>query len=355
MRSKSHRWNLIITITIFMAACLISLIFQKLHVGEHITTLFVFAVFLISMITDGYVYGVSSAIASMLAINYAFTYPYFEMNFIIPSNLISAVIMVIIAVLTGTLTIRIKRHEAMKGEAEKERIRANLLRAVSHDLRTPLTTIYGASSTLLENQDNLTQEKKESILRSIREDSEWLMRMVENLLSITRIDSGQIRLIKTPTVLDELIDSVMSKFVKRYPGQKVALETPTEIVVISMDAILMEQVLFNLMENAVLHAQGMTQLGLRVTVEGNQVLFEVTDDGCGLSRERLEDPFTAYRDEQQLVIDGKKRNAGIGLSVCATIVRTHGGEIYAENRPSGGARFWFFLERERMSEEESHD
>ena len=149
MRSKSHRWNLIITITIFMAACLISLIFQKLHVGEHITTLFVFAVFLISMITDGYVYGVSSAIASMLAINYAFTYPYFEMNFIIPSNLISAVIMVIIAVLTGTLTIRIKRHEAMKGEAEKERIRANLLRAVSHDLRTPLTTIYGASSTLL--------------------------------------------------------------------------------------------------------------------------------------------------------------------------------------------------------------
>ena len=181
------------------------------------------------------------------------------------------------------------------------------------------------------------------------------MRMVENLLSITRIDSGQIRLIKTPTVLDELIDSVMSKFVKRYPGQKVALETPTEIVVISMDAILMEQVLFNLMENAVLHAEGMTQLGLRVTVEGNQVLFEVTDDGCGLSRERLEDPFTAYRDEQQLVIDGKKRNAGIGLSVCATIVRTHGGEIYAENQPSGGARFWFFLERERMSEEESHD
>ena len=355
MKPRSHRWNLIITIAIFIAAFLFSLLFQELRVGEHITTLFVFAVFLISLITDGYVYGVSAAVASMIAINYAFTAPYFELDFIIPSNLISAVLMVIIAVLTGTLTIRIKRHEMMKAETEKERMRANLLRAVSHDLRTPLTTIYGASSTLLENQENLTLGQKESILRSIQEDSEWLMRMVENLLSITRIDSGQIRLIKTPTVLDELIDSVMSKFVKRYPGQKVALETPTEIVVISMDAILMEQVLFNLMENAVLHAQGMKQLGLRVTVEGNQALFEVTDDGCGLSRERLEDPFTAYRDDHQPVIDGKKRNAGIGLSVCATIVRTHGGEIYAENRPSGGARFWFLLERERMSEEESHD
>lgn len=130
--------------------------------------MFVFAVFLISLITDGYVYGVSAAITSMLAINYAFTYPHFEMNFIIPSNLISAVIMVIIAVLTGTLTIRIKRHEIMKVEAEKERMRANLLRAVSHDLRTPLTTIYGASSTLLENQGTLSPGQQETILRSIR-------------------------------------------------------------------------------------------------------------------------------------------------------------------------------------------
>ena len=356
MKPRSHRRNLIITVSIFLTAFLISLLFQELSVGEHITTLFVFAVFLISLITDGYVYGVSSAIASMLAINYAFTYPYFEMNFIIPSNLISAVIMVIIAVLTGTLTIRIKRHEVMKAEAEMERMRANLLRAVSHDLRTPLTTIYGASATLLENQNSLTREQQATILRSIREDADWLMRMVENLLSITRIDSGQIRLIKTPTVLDELIDSVMSKFVKRYPEQNVKLETPAEIVVISMDAILMEQVLFNLLENAVLHAEGMTRLGLRVTVSGEQVLFEVTDNGCGLPPERLDNPFTAYQDNREPVADGRKRNAGIGLSVCATIVRTHGGEIFAENRPDGGARFWFALDREKMSEEEmAHD
>jgi len=338
---------------IFLVAFILSLLFQELRVGEHITTLFVFAIFLISLITDGYVYGVGAAMVSMITINYAFTYPYFQMNFIIPSNLISAVIMVIIAVLTGTLTIKIKRQEIMKVEAEKERMRANLLRAVSHDLRTPLTTIYGASSTLLENQKNLTEEQQETILRSIREDSEWLMRMVENLLSITRIDSGQIRIIKTPIVLDELIDSVMNKFVKRYPGQAVELETPSEILIIPMDATLMEQVLFNLMENAVLHAEGMMRLKLKVTVANHQAMFEVIDDGCGIPENRQQDVFGGYQSGQEPVADGRKRNAGIGLSVCATIVRAHGGEIYAENRPTGGARFWFVLDQEKASEEET--
>ena len=355
MKPRSHLWNITITVFIFWAAFLVSLLFQKLQVGEHITTLFVFAVFLISLITDGYVYGVSAAVASMMAINYAFTFPYFELDFIIPSNMISAVIMVIIAVLTGTLTIRIKRHEVMKVEAEKERMRANLLRAVSHDLRTPLTTIYGAGSTLLENREGLTGEQQESILRSICEDSEWLMCMVENLLSITRIDSGQVQIIKAPTVLDELIDSVMSKFGKRYPRQMVELETPAEIVVIPMDAILIEQVLFNLLENAVIHAKDMTCLELKVSVMGKHVRFEVTDNGCGLPENRILSVFQGNWNEQTMVADSKKRNAGIGLSVCATIVSAHNGEIHAENVPDGGARFWFVLERESISEEETEN
>lgn len=99
-------------------------------------------------------------------------------------------------------------------------MRANLLRAVSHDLRTPLTTIYGSSTTLLENSDAMTEEQKTTIVNGIKEDSEWLVRMVENLLSITRIDSGQVKIIKTPTILDELIDSVILKFKKDIPCKK---------------------------------------------------------------------------------------------------------------------------------------
>ena len=352
MKKRNQVNNLAITLVIFFLAFLMSLEFQALNVGEHITTLFVFAVFLISLITDGYVYGVSSAIASMFAINYAFTYPYFEMNFIIPSNLISAVIMVIIAVLTGTLTIRVKRHEVTRAEAEKERMRANLLRAISHDLRTPLTTIYGASSTLLDNRQSLSQEQQNTILRSIQEDSDWLVRLVENLLSITRIDSGKIQIIKTPTVLDELIDSVMIKFAKRYPEQSVSLETPRNIVVIPMDAILVEQVLINLLENAVLHAEGMTRLSLRVYTEGAKAIFEVQDNGHGIREDHMSRIFVGSHGDQEPVADSKRRNAGIGLSVCATIIRAHGGEIYASNVPEGGALFRFSLDKEENNDDE---
>ena len=189
--------NTVIMISIFAIAVAGSLIFEHLDVHEHISTIFVFAVFLTSLLTDGYLYGIISAFAGMLAVNYAFTYPFFALNFIIPANFISAIIMITIAFLTSMLTTKVKRQEALKAEGEKERMRANLLRAVSHDLRTPLTTIYGASTTLLENQGTFSPEQQEAMLRGIQEDSDWLMRMVENLLSITKIDSGKIKIIKT--------------------------------------------------------------------------------------------------------------------------------------------------------------
>lgn len=184
----------------------------------------------------------------MISVNYAFTFPFFSINFMIPVNMISAIIMIVIAILTSTLTTQIKRHEAMKAEGEKERMRANLLRAVSHDLRTPLTTIYGSAATLLENRDKLEEEQQTKILQGIKEDSEWLVRMVENLLSITRIDSGNVKIIKTPIVLEELIDSVIVKFRKRYPDFDITLDLPEDIVVIPMDAMLIEQVIVNILE-----------------------------------------------------------------------------------------------------------
>lgn len=328
----------------------ISLLFQYVfEVHEHVTTIFVFAVFLISLFTNGYVYGILSAFAGTIAVNYAFTFPYFALNFTIPVNLISGMIMIAVAVLTSALTTKLKRHEAMKAESEKERMRANLLRAVSHDLRTPLTTIYGSSTTLLENNEVMTAEQKEKIITGIKEDSEWLVRMVENLLSITGIDSGQIKIIKTSTVLDELIDSVVLKFKKRYPAQKVEIKLPEDVTIIPMDVILIEQVIINILENAVQHAEGMTGLFLRVSVVGNSAVFEIEDNGCGINPKRLETLFTGYYTSENDVADGKKRNAGIGLSVCATIIKAHGGDIKAENKKTGGAVFRFCLDTERIN------
>ena len=343
-----------ISLTVLALVCAfgLSLLFQYIfQVQEHITTVFVFAVFLISLMTEGYIYSVLAAFVGTLAVNYAFTFPYFALNFTIPVNLVSSIIMIAIAVLTSTLTTKLKHHEATKAEIEKERMRANLLRAISHDLRTPLTTIYGASTTLLENSDVMTKEQETTVITGIKEDSEWLIRMVENLLSVTRIDSGQVKIVKTPTVLEELIDSVMLKFKKRYPSQSVIIDIPDDMVIIPMDALLVEQVIVNILENAVQHAEGMTHLSLHVFTVGRKAVFEIKDNGCGISTKPPETLFTGYCASGNAVADSQKKNAGIGLSVCATIIKAHGGSIEAENLKTGGAVFRFTLDTEDVNDD----
>ena len=345
--------NVLFTIIILIVAFGVSVLLQDvLTIQEHVTTVFVFAVFLVSLCTDGYWYGIITALVGMLAVNWAFTFPFFEFNFIIPENLLSAVIMIVVSILTNMLTTKVKRSEEIKAIGEKEQMRANLLRAVSHDLRTPLTTIYGASSTMIENYESVPDEQKLKILGGIKEDAQWLIRMVENLLSVTKIEEGKVKLIKTPTVLDELIDSVIVKFKKHYPTQEIDLDIPEEIVLIAMDAILIEQVLINLLENAVQHATGMTKLSLKVYVIDNKAIFEIKDNGCGIAKERLETIFQGNYEKSESLYDSQKRNAGIGLSVCATIIKAHDGSIHVENNKDGGAKFRFSLDIEEMNNEQ---
>lgn len=343
--------DILVTVVLLIATLMISLLFLRFDVEEHITTIFVFAVFLISLITNGYIYGILAAVFGTLAVNYAFTFPYFALDFMIPVNLISAIVLIVISFLTSALTTKLKQHEALKAESEKESVRANLLRAISHDLRTPLTTIYGSSTTLLENSEILTEEQKNKIVMGIKEDSQWLIRMVENLLSVTRLDSGQVKIIKAPIILDELIDSVILKFKKRYPNQKVILELPEVVVMIPMDAILIEQVIVNMLENAVQHARGMTMLTLRVFTCDSRAIFEIEDNGCGIDQKRLENLFTGQYASEYEAADSQKKNAGIGLSVCATIIKVHGGSIEAENVKTGGAVFRFSLDTEEINDE----
>ncbi len=342
--------NAFISLGVLAAAFGICLFVQNVFLTESlIPAIFVLAILIISFLTEGYIYGVLSALVSVLIFNFAFSLPFFEFDFTIPENIISAIIMIVVTLITGTLTTQIKLQEAIKSESEKERMRANLLRAVSHDLRTPLTTIYGASSTILDNFDALSTEQKLNMLRGIKEDSQWLTRMVENLLSVTRLDGGNVKLLKIYVALDELIDSVLKKFRKRYPDQAVRLDIPDEFIVIPMDALLIEQVLVNILDNAVEHAKGMTELSLSVSVSGNKAVFEIADNGCGIDPERLKTIFTGYGGSSPT---DTKVNSGIGLSVCSTIIKTHGGEIFAENRKEGGAVFRIILDIEEGNDEQ---
>lgn len=316
--------------------------------------IFMLAVFVTSMYTEGYAWGVAASLISVLAVNFAFLSPYFAFNFTLSENLFSGLVMLVVSIMTSTLTTRVKKQEQLRMESETEKMRANLLRAVSHDLRTPLTSIYGACSTVIENYDSLGREQKLKLLGEVCEDAQWLNRMVENLLSVTRIDSEKVSVKKTPTVLEELIDTVLVKFKKTHPGVNIHVELPDDFIVIPMDSMLIRQVLTNLLENAVLHAEGMTKLTLRVFTLGNRAVFEVADNGCGIPKERLRTLFTGTLPSESGA-DSGKHGMGIGLSVCAAIIKAHGGEIKAESKPGEGTTIRFWLETEEIETEETED
>ena len=309
---------------------------------------FVLGVFLISYRTQGYSWGLAASLISVLAVNWAFSYPYWAFDLLSPECASTAVVMLIVSTMTGTLTTRLKQQEKLKVEAERERMRGNLLRAVSHDLRTPLTAIYGSCSAIIDNFDTIPQDQKLLLLKDIKTDSQWLNRMVENLLSVTRVDGDKIRLSKHSIVLEELIDALMVKFHKHYPDQKIHIQIPETFVSIPMDPVLIEQVLMNLLENAVYHAHGMQNLWLRVALEENMAVFHIEDDGCGIPKERLAHLFTGMLDSDAPA-DSARSNMGIGLSVCRTIIKAHGGELKGGNRPGGGAVFSFELEVEESA------
>ena len=339
--------SVIFTILILSTAFIINMLLEYFFQADSlIPAVFTLAVFFISLYTEGMYYGIVASLLSVLALNFAFRYPYFAFNFSMVENIVSAIIMLVITIMSCILSSRLKQQEKIKAETDKEKMRANLLRAVSHDLRTPLTTIYGSSSAIVEKYDRLTKVQILQLAEGIKEDSQWLMGMVENLLSVTRIDNDGVKIIKTSIVLEELIDAVLMRFKKRYPDQDIIVDIPDDFISIPMDAVLIEQVIVNILENAVQHGIGMTELKLKVFVVGSKAIFEISDNGCGIEKDKLSKIFSGYFENKEAPADYHKRSMSIGLSVCASIIKAHEGSITAENRKEGGCCFRFALDME---------
>ena len=342
LKPKNVMQNIFLTIVLLVCFFFLSLFVEKVFDATSvISALFALAVFLVSLLTDGYFYGIAASLLSVLALNFAFTWPYFAFNFSIPENMVSAVSMLIITITASALTRKIQKQKNIEAESAREKMRANLLRAVSHDLRTPLTTIYGSSSLIMEQYDFLTAEQIQQLVGGVREDAQWLMGMVENLLSVTRIDSKGVKLRKTPTVLEELIDSVVIRFRKRYPKQKIVVDIPEEFISIPMDAMLIEQVLMNLMDNAVIHGVTTTNIKISAIAGTEFATIIVSNNGKSIDEKSIEHLFDGMLNVNESA--DKTRSMGIGLLVCKTIVEAHGGTIYALNLPSGGVSFVFTL------------
>ena len=307
---------------------------------------FVLAVLLTARFTDGYFYGLFATIISVFGVNYAFTYPYFEFNFTITGYPLTFLTMFAVSLVVGMLTEQVKRQGRIEAEVEREKMKANLLRSVSHDLRTPLTGIIGSSNVVLEQYDTLSDDEKKELVEHVREDAQWLVRLVENILSITRINDGAVRLKKAPEVAEEIVAEAVDKF-RKNRKLPVRVKLPDEMLMIPMDATLIEQVLVNLMENVVIHAAGATEINVKVYRTGDQMAcFCVEDNGAGIDEEILPKLFEElFPHAKENHADGR-RSMGIGLSACMSIVKAHGGNMYAQNKPDGGASVCFVLPME---------
>ena len=321
----------------------------------YVALIFELTVVLVSRFTDGYLFGLLSSVVGVIGINYIFTFPYYQLNFTISGYPLTFLVMLIVSVVVSTLTTQIKQQEKIRAEAEKEKMRGNLLRAVSHDIRTPLTSIVGGVSTLLDSGDQLDEATRTQLLENIRDESNWLVSVVENLLSVTRMTGEQTKIKKEMEAGEEVLSAAAMKIKKHYPEITVSVRAPQELLMIPMDVILIEQVLINLMENSIQHGGTTTREELQHRKEGENARFEVADNGQGIAREVFPKLFKGYLShDEELTADGR-RNMGIGLSVCMSIVQAHGGTMQAENREIGGALFSFTLPLEERNYEDPRE
>ena len=343
----------VVTVCLFLVSSVLCLLLRKMDPNNdtsYVAVIFLLEVFLTAFLTDGYVFGVLSAVLSVLAVDYAFTAPYWKVSFVITGFPLTFLVMMFISVATSMITSRARRAATVAREAERQQIHANLLRAVSHDIRTPLTGIVGTTNALLE-EGKLSPQQRRELLMDANEDAQWLIRVVENLLSITRLGAENTRLHKTMEAVEEVVEGAVEKFARRYPEIRVSVELPEEVLMVPMDPLLIQQVLTNLLENAALHGGDVSTVKVTQQRIGQDwAAITVTDDGQGIRPEMLDTIFDGSMPGEAR--SDTKRNMGIGLSVCRTVALAHGGRISAKNEKGGGASFCLELP---MKEDDNED
>jgi len=236
-------------------------------------------------------------------------------------------------------------REAKEAEVrvEAERLRNSLLSSVSHDLRTPLAGITGAASSLLETTEPLTDETRRELTQSIMDEADRLNRLVGNLLSMTRLESGSVQVRKEWQPLEEVVGAALNHLEIRLRGRPVVVRIAADLPLVPLDGVLIEQVFANLVDNAIKYTPAETPIEIAARVEDGGVLIEVSDHGEGLpegTEERVFEKFYRAPNVQD------RGGVGLGLPICRSIVEAHGGRIWAANQPGGGTAIRFFLPSE---------
>lgn len=236
-----------------------------------------------------------------------------------------------------SLQAQMKSHE----ETTQERYRANLLRSISHDIRTPLSGIIGTSEMLMSKINN-EEDTCYKLANDIYKDAEWLHGLVENILNLTKLNDGKMKLEKNYEAFEEVIGAALMAIEKRNPNREIDITMPDNVLMVPMDARLISQVLVNLLDNAIKHTYENDKIEIIVKSNETNAIITVADRGIGIPESDLPLIFQMFYTTGSKSPDAK-RGVGLGLAICQSIVEAHGGTISAENRQDGGAAFTFIL------------
>jgi len=338
---------------ILIAATLVGLLFSGLKIPEaNIIAVYILGVLIISIITSSWMYSFLASVISVLAFNFLFTIPRFTLRAYDPSYPVTFGIMFLVALITGSLASRMKEYARESAQAamqiEKEQLRADLLRSISHDLRTPLTSISGNASNLLSNENEFSQETRMQIYGDIYDDSMWLIKLVENLLSVTRIEDGRMDLRMSAELMDEVIAEAMRHTDRNRDGRKIEVSSDEEFILGKMDARLIVQVVINLVDNAVKYTPEGAQIRIHTGKKDGMVVVSVSDTDPGIPDEQKSKVFDMFYTGTNRAADGR-RSLGLGLGLCRSIIRAHGGEIWVSDNKPQGAVFTFTLPAEEVT------
>ena len=235
-----------------------------------------------------------------------------------------------------------KEKEAAAILAKNEQLRADLLRAISHDLRTPLTSISGNASNLMSNYQRLDDASRTQIFTDIYDDSMWLINLVENLLAVTRIEEGRINLYSTAELMDEVIAEALKHVDRKSKEHIIRVHSGSDIILAQIDAKLIVQVIINIVDNAIKYTPEGSVIEIDTQEQGSMVEVSISDNGPGIPDEQKMRIFDMFYTGTNKVADSR-RSLGLGLSLCKSIVTAHGGTITVKDHAPQGATFTFTL------------
>ena len=254
----------------------------------------------------------------------------------------------------GECAMALENERVMREKAEadllakNEKLRANLLRSISHDLRTPLTSISGNAGILMTNYHTICEEKKLTLYTAIYDDSMWLINLVENLLSVTRLEDGSMQLNTNAELIDEVIDEALQHIDRKSVLHKITVNRPDEFLMAKMDARLIIQVIINVVDNAIKYTPEGSEIDITTAKSGGDIVVSIADNGKGIADDAKKRIFDMFYTANMEIADSH-RSLGLGLALCKSIINAHGGEITVLDNKPKGAIFRFTLPAEEVT------